>query len=674
MSDTNDMLAGGLNPRSVIEYLDAFGPEGDRLMQDHVDRVRSLFGTDLCMVNLMLEDRQYFRAWSGKLPKHLATAREDLREHTVCQFVVDAGMPLVICDFLSTDRFRDHHYAVNYGTRFYAGAPLVTSDGRIIGTLCLASDDPVEFGEAQTRMLCAFADVAVTKLELTVALARERQARDREAQRSADLERVLDVSLDLIAVIDLDGIIRRASRASTSIFGYAPLDLIGRSLPDLAHEDDRERVREAIAHMASTGDSSTLSGHYVRNDGNLAWVEWTIRPLLDDVTMHCVARDITRSKQAEQKRRHQLTVITAITNSLTSGLFALDTAGCLTFANPAAQSMLGWSEADLLGKCVHDVLYRAQGIDESPRALASSRLVEELRAGTDYRNDDDSFTRKDGSQFPVAYTVAPIVEDEDTTGAVVIFRDMTQLRETELLHRQFVSNVCHELRTPLTSIKGYLEALLEDEAGPLNEEQRDYAEISYSNAERLQRLINDLLTLSRLGSGRMQLAREVVDIPVVDIPAVLRLLAVVDIPALLRLLAEEFRLATHAKQLRLTATAEPHLTAVGDRHRISQVLSNLVSNAIKFTPPGRSIRVEARRTGVEVVIEVIDQGMGIPSSDIPRLTERYFRASNASNVQGTGLGLAISNEIIQRQGGRLEIESREGSGSTFRVILLAAEQ
>ncbi len=110
----------------------------------------------------------------------------------------------------------------------------------------------------------------------------------------------------------------------------------------------------------------------------------------------------------------------------------------------------------------------------------------------------------------------------------------------------------------------------------------------------------------------------------------------------------------------------------GDRLRTVQVLSNLISNAIKFSPSGRDVRVRAHRSGERVIVEVTDQGVGIPASELPRLTERFFRASTARDVQGTGLGLSISKEIVERQGGHLEIESEEGTGSTFRVALPAS--
>src|SRR5918993_2564368 len=155
---------------ATLEHLDAIRPETDHILQQLVDEARSIFGTDLCMVNLNLSDVQYFRAWSGELPAELAEARQDTLEHSMCQYVVDSETPLVVKDFLATEEFREQHWHVNYGIRFYAGTPLITSEGHAIGTLCLLNTRSIEFGEEQMKMLGAFARAVVGRLELLGAL------------------------------------------------------------------------------------------------------------------------------------------------------------------------------------------------------------------------------------------------------------------------------------------------------------------------------------------------------------------------------------------------------------------------------------------------------------------------------------------------------------------------
>ena len=163
---------------AALESLGAVRPEVDDVLQDLVDDVRGVFGTDLALVNLILPDIQYFRAWSGDLAAEFAESREVAREHTMCQYVVETERPLVVEDFLATERFKNQYFCVNYDVQFYAGTPLVTSDGHTIGTLCLADGEPRPFGEDEMRLLGAFARAVIGRLELLGALGRERAARE----------------------------------------------------------------------------------------------------------------------------------------------------------------------------------------------------------------------------------------------------------------------------------------------------------------------------------------------------------------------------------------------------------------------------------------------------------------------------------------------------------------
>jgi GAF domain-containing protein len=137
---------------AALDHLNAIRPETDHILQQLADEVRGIFGTDLCMINLNLSDVQYFRAWSGELPADLAEARQDALEHSMCQYVVDSEMPLVVKDFSATEEFREQHWCVNYGIHFYAGTPLITSDTHVIGTLCLLNTQPIEFGKDPMRV------------------------------------------------------------------------------------------------------------------------------------------------------------------------------------------------------------------------------------------------------------------------------------------------------------------------------------------------------------------------------------------------------------------------------------------------------------------------------------------------------------------------------------------
>jgi signal transduction histidine kinase len=229
----------------------------------------------------------------------------------------------------------------------------------------------------------------------------------------------------------------------------------------------------------------------------------------------------------------------------------------------------------------------------------------------------------------------------------------TRLRELDLMKDEFVSLVSHELRTPLTSIRGYLELLLE-EGGNLTPEQERFLGVVDRNSERLLDLVGDLLFLAQVDAGKLTIAREDVDFEQV----------VQDSVETLRPIAE-------SRRTNLVTSIAPVPRLVGDRARLTQVLDNLLSNALKFTSEGGRVSVSLHADGDRAVVEVQDNGVGIPGAEQNRLFERFFRSSRATEnaIPGTGLGLAITKAIAERHGGRISVESEEDVGTCVRVEL-----
>ena len=229
----------------------------------------------------------------------------------------------------------------------------------------------------------------------------------------------------------------------------------------------------------------------------------------------------------------------------------------------------------------------------------------------------------------------------------------TRLRELDLMKDEFVSLVSHELRTPLTSIRGYLELLLE-ETGNLSLEQQRFLGVVDRNSERLLHLVGDLLFLAQVDAGKLTIEREDVDFEQV----------VQDSVETLRPIAE-------SRRIELVTSITPVPRLVGDRARLAQVLDNLLSNALKFTPEGGRVSVSVHTDGDRAVVEVQDNGVGIPGAEQNRLFERFFRSSRATEnaIPGTGLGLAITKAIAERHGGRISVESEEDVGTSVRVEL-----
>ena len=251
-------------------------------------------------------------------------------------------------------------------------------------------------------------------------------------------------------------------------------------------------------------------------------------------------------------------------------------------------------------------------------------------------------------------SLAAVREDSRTVGAVLVFHDVTELKKLEKVRREFVANVSHELRTPLTAIRGYAETLrdgaIEDPA-----QVSEFAEVIHRHAHRLQALIEDLLDLSSIeqGKARMEVARFPLREAVLQAEAVVRPVA-----------------QSKGQQFSVLLPQDlPHVRA--DRDRLAQVLINLLENAVKFTPEGGSIFLSARTDDDRVVIRVRDTGPGIPSEELPRIFERFYRVDRSRDRKegGTGLGLAIAKHLTQAMGGHIEVETSSGSGTTFRLTL-----
>ena len=235
--------------------------------------------------------------------------------------------------------------------------------------------------------------------------------------------------------------------------------------------------------------------------------------------------------------------------------------------------------------------------------------------------------------------------------ALAVFHDVSDVKRTEQVRRDFVANVSHELRTPLAAIKSLIETL---EGGALEEPEtaRDFLARGNQEVDRLVRLVEELLELSKIESGDVPMARELVVLADVIDGAVDRLLP-----------------QARAQQVELSYEADNLPAVLGDPDLLERVLANLLLNALKFTPAGGSIRVRAVAQDGSVVVSVSDTGVGIAAEDVPRVFERFYKADRARGSGGTGLGLAIVKHMIEAHGGRVSVESEEGQGATFTFTI-----
>ncbi|GAA0441622.1 hypothetical protein Aca07nite_30390 [Actinoplanes capillaceus] len=231
---------------------------------------------------------------------------------------------------------------------------------------------------------------------------------------------------------------------------------------------------------------------------------------------------------------------------------------------------------------------------------------------------------------------------------------VARMREVDSTKMELLWTVSHELRTPLTSVAGYLEVLIDQEAGPLNAAQERMLGVIDQNVVRLRRLIEDLLMVSRIEAGRLALSHDLLDLT-----------------ALVRTACTEIQPAAHRADVAVTCDVDEPMTIRGDRESLDRMLLQVLANAVKFTGPGGTVTVAARISGPNAVLVVRDTGIGIPAADLPHLFTRFFRATNAIRqaIPGTGLGLTIVSTVVERHGGTVTIESEEGVGTTATIVL-----
>ncbi|WP_341231483.1 ATP-binding protein [Nocardioides salarius] len=347
-------------------------------------------------------------------------------------------------------------------------------------------------------------------------------------------------------------------------------------------------------------------------------------------------------------------------SSVADGIYGVDLDGRVTFVNPSGAQMLGYAVDDLTGLLAHDV-FHAPDEDGHPYPAQDCYIADAVLLRRVSNGEEDRYVRADGELFPVEITASPLVDDDtgEVRGGVVVFRDITSRQEVERVKNEFLSVVSHELRTPLTSIRGSLGLLSGGVMGALPEQAAAMVDRALMSSERLTRMINDILDLERIESGT--LALEVQPHDVGD------LLAIAD--------REMEGLAT-SRDVRLVRHVDCPARVLADHDRIVQALTNLIGNAVKFSPPGSVVELDARLVDGDVEIQVRDRGRGIPADRLDTIFDRFVQvdSSDMRREGGSGLGLAICRGIVERHGGRVWLESEVGVGTTAHLSLRSAPE
>lgn len=462
-----------------------------------------------------------------------------------------------------------------------------------------------------------------------------------ERRRAIHVRTLMANADEGLAVVGADGKFRLFNETAERLFGVSRGRALGQAVSKLGHEE----LTAAVAR-ARAGDHEGEHVPVMLDAGGRV-LSCKVLGFTHEGAPACaiVVRDDTELTECQERAE-------AILDGASDGIVVFAPDSRVAYANPAAVEMLGSRASSLVGRQVSlDELLGTHACDgeecacDLPDAMARSESREVIVDGEEQR--------------VLAVRANPVRDREGgVIGRVVSLHDITAERRVALMKNEFVSTVSHELRTPLTSIKGYVDLILDGEAGDINDIQREFLSIVQENSDRLVSLINDLLDISRIESGRIHLRVEPLDVADIVEGA-----------------AETFRaVAEHAGVSISTKVARGLPRAAGDRDRIGQVLLNLTSNAIKYSPGGGTVTISARRRGGFVEIAVADPGIGISREDQTRLFEKFYRVDSSltREIGGTGLGLSICKTIVELLGGGIWARSAPGKGSTFTFSLPVA--
>jgi PAS domain S-box-containing protein len=471
-------------------------------------------------------------------------------------------------------------------------------------------------------------------------------------RRSEGRSRRLVEGLPLVMYTEEPGGLTYISPQIELLLGYTADEWL--SQPGLwrtvLHPDERAHVLAAYESAVDERADFECTYRLVRADGFAVWV----RDSSAYVTVGSRSYrqgfivDVTEQKGSEAEAERNATLMRALIDGTVDGIALTDRAGRIAIAN---RPMLKF--ANELG-LPHDGLMHERLLAASESIVDRERFerrMRELAAAPDVESADE-FEVRDSERVFQGFTKPVLGSEGAYFGRVWTLREVTDVRNVDRIKDALVATVSHELRTPLTSIIGYLELLGSGE--PLSAEDERFVEIVRRNAARLQRMVEELLFVSRVDIGGLELDVEEVDVA-----------------ELARAALGSADPAAAAKRIALEYDGPQSLHARADANRLGQVFDNLISNAIKFTPERGSVSVSLGAEGEAVVASVSDNGVGIPQAEQPRLFQRFFRSTATRDVPGTGLGLTIVRAIVEAHGGTIACTSEPG-GTTFTFTLPAA--
>ncbi|MFD3302128.1 ATP-binding protein [Aquipseudomonas alcaligenes] len=601
--------------------------------------------TPIALISLVDAERQWFKSRQG------LDARETPRELAFCAHAINGETLFEVENALLDPRFRDNPLVTGApDIRFYAGMPLADSEGHNLGTLCVIDRQPRQLSVQQKGALKLLAQQAINLFEL--------RSQTRQQQEQAALHKAILSSVGTAVLItDMAGVIRQASPGVLPLLGYEVDALVGQSLGLVLPDEERQLQPDPARSSVNCG-SEQASLHELRarhRKGQRIPVLFSLAPIAMDGSAQmgylCILNDLSYREEALQRLRHIAEQLPGVVYQFQ--LYS-DGRSCFPYASEGLRDVYGLQPEEVR-EDASSVFARIHPDDLLAVTASIQTSAEHLSVWhREYRflHPIKGLIWLEGRSMP-----QPRADDSILWHGFIT--DITQRKHLEQMKNEFVSTVSHELRTPLTSIAGSLGLINGEALGPVPNAMREMLLIAQSNSQRLRQLIDDLLDMDKLLAGKMSF-----------IPQQL------DIDSFLAECVTSHQGFARQHDVQLSYTGGPVAQVTADPMRLQQVLSNLLSNALKFSPAGSQVLLSAQALGGQIRILVVDQGPGVPAEFVDRLFEKFSQADASDRRQkgGTGLGLAISKELMERMGGCIGFYPRPGGGSVFWVELPALFQ
>jgi PAS domain S-box-containing protein len=446
-----------------------------------------------------------------------------------------------------------------------------------------------------------------------------------------------------VIVTDLQGHIIYWNEGATALFGYSAQDMLGHTPAILYPEtqthqlhSDLEQIREGKDYIGE------WKGR--RKDGTAVWIgiRTTLLRTSEGAAIGFigVAKDITERKQIEE----ELGKCAAIISSSDDAIVSKTLAGMITSWNQAAERLFGYSAEEAIGHHITLIIPPELHQEEED-------IIRKLRQGIRIQHYETVRMRKDGTKVDVSLSISPVKDRAgNIIGAAKIARDITERRELERRKDEFISIASHELKTPITALKGFTHLLLRKFERQGVQEAVPILTKMEAQINRLAKLIDDLLDASKIQAGKLDYAKESIDID-----------------ALVHDIADTIQQISTTHTITIHGASHTHI--VGDSDRLGQVFTNLISNAVKYSPQANQVDISLAASQNTVTVSVRDYGIGIPKEHQSKIFDRFYRVSDVHDktFPGLGMGLYISSEVVKQHGGRLWVESTENQETTFFV-------